>query len=136
MLTALTMGDPADAATRLCAREGSTDIDLFVVADDEKHAQKAFKRVYTHLKSRLSEIAMIEQEVGDVPQHGFTMRHRKVHPTRCTFGRDEHNNSPRSSIRRDASPHSHRRCATSQMLLVRSQKCVTFFTGWPQVMMA
>tara|TARA_B110001452_G_scaffold265579_1_gene270517 strand:+ start:2846 stop:4624 length:1779 start_codon:yes stop_codon:yes gene_type:complete len=59
VLEALTLKDlPGDPETvegipEATARDGSADIDLFVVADDEQQARAAFNRVFAHLKRNL-----------------------------------------------------------------------------------
>lgn len=58
VLRALTMATPEDRP-----REGSSDVDLFVVADTEEQAQAAFRRTYHHLLDNMHRMP-VEQEVN------------------------------------------------------------------------
>lgn len=52
VLRALMMGEPSEEEEIERARQGASDIDFFVVADDELIARAAFDRLFAHLKAR------------------------------------------------------------------------------------
>ena len=109
VLRALMMGAPTEEDEIEKARKGASDVDFFIVADDESSAQAAFDRLFAHLKARYDV----------VPNHEY-WRQENGEP-RLEKDRGDHD---------DGEPPF--RLATDAMLVVRSRFAVTFAAGWPQ----
>ena len=108
---ALLMGKPQDTETIEKARKGATDIDLFIVANDEASARAAFDRVYAHLLARFDLVAN-DVEMGDFEVEGAQRREVDI---------PEHDSGePPFRMKEWA------------MLVTRSRYAVTFAAGWPQ----
>lgn len=103
---ALLMGKPQDKEVIEKARKGATDIDLFIVADDEVTAQAAFERVYAHLLGRFDHVANDEADEDAEQRDVDAAEHQSGEP-----------------------PFRMKEWA---MLVTRSRYAVTFAAGWPQ----
>ena len=109
VLRALTMGNPLEKSEIEDARTGASDIDFFVVADDEQSARAAFDRLFAHLKARY---ALVPNK-------------------RCWL---DDADDPQPLLEKDRGSHEDGeppfRLPDDSMLVVRSKFAVTFAAGW------
>jgi hypothetical protein len=82
VLNALLLGDPSDLEVQRVARKGTSDIDLFCIAADEDSAQSAFQTLFNHLKRKVAESDVRDDDDDVVRQSDglppFTIRQRNL----------------------------------------------------------
>ena len=121
VLEALRMGDPSDAGVRRAAREGASDVDLFVIADDDDTARATFDNILVYLRSRLAEIVPgpgdpRHVEVDGIPEVGDVEADGNLRPLELP----QTDRDPPFVLRE------------KKLLVTRTARAVTFVCGWPQ----
>ena len=121
VLEALRMGDPSDAGVRRAAREGASDVDLFVIADDDDKARATFDNILVYLRSRLAEIVPgpgdpRHVEVDGIPEVGDVEADGNLRPLELP----QTDRDPPFVLRE------------KKLLVTRTARAVTFVCGWPQ----
>jgi hypothetical protein len=109
------MGDPSSNGVKDEAREGSSDIDIFVISDSEDGAKEVFERIYSALRAACASVSSTAARIS--PEDSFQLVDEQGLPRTASARRDDG---------RDLTMRS------QHMLVTRSRYAITFVTGWPQ----